>query len=87
MIDNQFYAPKLLNKLIIHYMGVLPLWCGIIFKKSKKKRDTNSHVENWFRILKNDVLVQTETKVKGNKTKLLNMMEFVIEVESTLQTR
>ena len=41
-------------------MGVLVLLCGIPFKNFPKKRDTNSHVVNWFRIFKNNILAQTE---------------------------
>ena len=68
-------------------MGVLPLWCGIPFSNFEKKRDTNSHVENWFRILKNNVLVETENKRKRFKSKLLDIPEFLLEVEKAIRVR
>ena len=40
-----------------------------------------------FAFKKNNVLVETESNVKRNKTKLLNMWEFVVEVVSTLKAR
>ena len=65
--DNIYYAPKLIKRLLVHYMGVLSLWCGIPFKNKPKKRDTNSHVDNWFRILKNNILMKPVIKVKEAK--------------------
>ena len=63
------------------------MWCGIPFKNCPKKRDTNSHVENWFRILKNIILSQTESESVRFKNKLLNIHEFVVEVEKSIRAR
>ena len=68
-------------------MGVLPLWCGIPFKNRPKKRDTNAHVENWFRIVKNNILVETTNKSKRSKNKLLKIEEFLLEVEKSIRAR
>ena len=68
-------------------MGVLPLWCGIPFHNLRIKRDTNSHVENWFRILKNNILVETENKRNRFKNKLLSIQEFLLEVEKSIRVR
>ena len=68
-------------------MGVLVLWCGIPFKNSPKKRDTNAHVENWFRILKNNILPEAERTIKRSKNKLLTIKEFVWEVEKSVRAR
>ena len=68
-------------------MGVLVLWCAIPFKNCPKKRDTNAHVENWFRILKNNILPETEKKNKRLKNKLLTIKEFVEEVEKSVRAR
>ncbi|CAF0975266.1 unnamed protein product [Brachionus calyciflorus] len=63
---NEFYCPSLVE-IIDNYMHILPLWTGICLTNLKYPkmspyyekeitRLTNNGVENWFKILKNDIL-------------------------------
>ncbi len=63
---NDFYCPGIINVLMSTYMGIFPLWSGILLGdlsryskesiKEIKTRETNCHVEQWFSIVKNHIL-------------------------------
>ena len=72
---NPFFAGSLIQTLLTTYMGILPLWSGICLRGVT--RETNSHVENWNRILKVGLL---ERKRK-------DLSDFVSDVGSTLESR
>ena len=42
------------NTFIKKYLALFSLWSGVHLVHMTKTRDTNSHIENWFRILKNN---------------------------------
>lgn len=47
---NALYAPAFLELFLKKYITYLPMWSGIL--KKIEKRHSNSHVENYWRILK-----------------------------------
>lgn len=60
---NEFYCTGIIDVLLNNYMGIFPLWSGILLgelsrffkegRKDRKTRETNCHVEQWFSIVKN----------------------------------
>ncbi|RXN22571.1 Ubiquitin-like-specific protease ESD4 [Labeo rohita] len=69
--ENLYYCPEVITFLLDNYMGVYPLWSGVLLGDLKryafdmaelpipehhKKRDTNCHVEQWFCIVKTSIL-------------------------------
>ncbi|KAI2645922.1 Pre-mRNA-processing ATP-dependent RNA helicase PRP5 [Labeo rohita] len=69
--ENLYYCPEVITFLLDNYMGVYPLWSGVLLGDLKryaydkaelpipehhKKRDTNYHVEQWFCIVKTSIL-------------------------------
>ncbi|KAL0199292.1 hypothetical protein M9458_007832, partial [Cirrhinus mrigala] len=69
--ENPYYCPEVITFLLDNYMGIYPLWSGLLLGDLKryaydkaelplpehhKKRDTNCHVEQWFCIVKTSIL-------------------------------
>lgn len=70
--ENPYYCPDIINVLLQDYMGIFPLWSGLMLGdlcryasdadpskggiSDMKTRLTNCHVENWFSITKNQIL-------------------------------
>jgi hypothetical protein len=53
--DNEYFRPDLMD-IIMKYMGYVPMWTGLFIYKEGLTRDTNAIAENWFRIVKHDIL-------------------------------
>ncbi len=60
-----------------YYMGIVPLWTGIILE-SGVKHDTTSTVENWFKIVRK--------KCSLKKTRM-TPADFIIEMRGTMKGR
>lgn len=62
--QNSFYCRNVIDCLLERFMFLLPLWAGIMLSTTTdgKTRNTNSVVEAWFKLLKNDCL-----RAKGNR--------------------
>ena len=78
--NNNYRAIQAMELLAKEYLPLFPLWSGVVFTLAGESitRDTNSPVENWFRILKHDVL--------GGKTKM-RIGKFVISLNRSLMGR
>ena len=63
--NNPYYNPKLFQ-LIVDQLYIMPLWTGVMIKRCQLKyryceqftRLTNNPVENWFKILKHNILLK-----------------------------
>ena len=91
---NPYYCPDILNVLLADYMGIFPLWSGLMLgdrcryasdaaqskhcEAAGKTRQTNCHVENWFSITKNQIL---------RKQRFLRPGTFVRKLHTSLQGR
>ncbi len=92
--DNAYKCEGIINLLTGHYLGLFPLWSSIFLgnmakyatdsKKppeptvEAKTRDTNSHVECWFGILKNSIL---------QRRRKMRPADFICRLHSSLQGR
>ncbi|XP_036420100.1 uncharacterized protein LOC118803722 [Colossoma macropomum] len=91
--DNPYFCPQILDVLFENYMCIYPLWSGILLgdlarygsdqtvsnlKQEIEQRDTNCHVEKWFDIVKNNILL---------KQKSLRPGEFVRKMHTSMQGR
>ena len=70
--ENPYYCPDIISVLLQDYMGIFPLWSGLMLgdrsryasdadpskvaTADTKTRLTNCHVENWFSITNNQIL-------------------------------
>ncbi len=77
--DNPYFCPGIITFLFDTYLAIFPLWSGLLLgdlsryesheedlvttKKQPKTRDTNCHIEKWFRIVKHSIM----EKGKQNK--------------------
>ena len=79
-VDNNYRAVKAMYMLLNDYLPLIPLWSGLLFPFTGEKitRDSNSAVENWFRIVKKDI-VQGKTK--------LRVGQFVLSLYKSLKGR
>ncbi|XP_045919921.1 uncharacterized protein LOC123979855 [Micropterus dolomieu] len=71
-IKNHYHCPGVIDVLLKNYMGILPLWSGLLLGDlsrhgkittcktdgSAKTRDTNCHVELWFGLVKHSILLK-----------------------------
>ena len=89
--NNNYHCPGIINVLLKTYMGIFPLWSGVLLadlsRHSKgsitrgtgcKTRETNCHVELWFRLVKHSILC---------KRKYLRPAEFVSKMFASVQGR
>jgi len=86
--NNEFYCPGIINFLMTNYMGIFPLWSGLLlgdlsrFSKERPKeiktRETNCHVEQWFSIVKNHIL---------HRKRFLWPADFITKMFNSLQGR
>ncbi|XP_024123814.2 uncharacterized protein LOC112143836 [Oryzias melastigma] len=88
--ENDLYCPKIIDMLMQNYMGIFPLWSGLLLggsaqhsahsttSEKERTRDTNCHVELWFGIVKNNILL---------KKRHFRPAEFVNKMYSSLQGR
>lgn len=53
---NKFYAPKLLEKILKHYIAYLPFWTIFVSRQQDPSatRNNNARVERYFCVMKND---------------------------------
>lgn len=49
--NNTYYNPNFSLLFLQHYIPYLPLWTSIVHK-----RESNAYVENWFGVVKNNIL-------------------------------
>ncbi|CAL8391526.1 unnamed protein product [Arctogadus glacialis] len=77
--DNLYYCPAIVRTLLDKYMSIYPLWSGLMLgdlsrqaprpnnpgTKEKETRDTNCHVEAWFGIVKNHILLKKKQMPPG----------------------
>lgn len=52
-VTNMYYAPQFVSYILRRFMAIAPLWTGLLIPGY---HDTNACVENWFRIVKQDIL-------------------------------
>ena len=90
--ENPYYCPGIVDVLFDNYLGIFPLWSGLLLGNLKryasdkeddnfdtcKTRDTNCHVERWFGIVKHSIL---------KKQKQLRPGTFVRKMFGSLQGR
>ncbi|XP_030590058.1 uncharacterized protein LOC115783395 [Archocentrus centrarchus] len=91
-IKNHYFCPGIIDVLLKNYMGIIPLWSGLLLgdltrhetpttgetNKTCKTRETNCHVELWFGLVKRNIL---------GKKKYLRPAEFISKMFSSLQGR
>lgn len=56
---NPYYCPGLLENLFHNYLGIFPLWSGLLLP-SESALETNCHVELWFNLVKNKNLQEEQ---------------------------
>ncbi|XP_073783766.1 uncharacterized protein isoform X3 [Danio rerio] len=91
--DNPYFCPGIITILFHTYLGIFPLWSGVLLAelrrneskeqdvvsdKLPKTRDTNCHVGNWFGIVKHSIL---------HKGKKLKPGTFIRKMHQSLQAR
>ncbi len=90
--ENAYFCPGILDVLFDTYLGIFPLWSGLLLGDLKryandkedysfvpsKTRDTNCHVERWFGIVKHSIL---------RKQRRLRPGTFVRQMYGSLQGR
>ncbi|XDV39447.1 hypothetical protein PO909_008694 [Leuciscus waleckii] len=86
--NNEFYCPGIINFLMSNYMGIFPLWSGMLLgdlsrfskesNKEIKTKETNCHVEQWFSIVKNHIL---------HRKRFLRPADFITKMFNSLQGR
>ena len=76
---NAYYSPQIFAK-IASYMYLFPLWSGIVIYllPQKIKKDSNSIVEGWMKIVKQDIL---------QKQRRLKIGRFVRKLHTSLKGR
>ena len=78
-IRNCFYCPNIfVSSFLKKYLALFSLWSGVHLADTAKTRDTNSNVENWFRLIKHHMF-----KVD----KRYRPKEFISKLYSELSTR
>lgn len=75
---NTHHCAAVIDVLLQTYMGIFPLWSGLLLGVLGKTRDTNCHVETWFGIVKHFIL---------QKRKHLRPAEFINKMFNSLQGR
>lgn len=79
---NPYFCPGILKILFDTYLAIFPLWSGLLLgdlsrhklheqdnltaNASQITRDTNCHIENWFRIVKHSIL-HSKKKLRPGK--------------------
>ncbi|KAF1371411.1 hypothetical protein PFLUV_G00278600, partial [Perca fluviatilis] len=91
--ENPYHCPEVINVLFRDYLGIFPLWSGVMLgdlamyatdAPSKEKaesactRQTNCHAENWFGIVKNNIL---------QKERFLRPGVFIQKLHASLRAR
>ncbi|KAG9260553.1 hypothetical protein AMEX_G256 [Astyanax mexicanus] len=92
--DNPYYCPGIIKILFDSYLGLFPMWSGLLLgnlkryssdekmnptaKHAVKTRDTNCHVERWFGIVKQSIL---------GKRKYIRPGAFIRKMHCSLQAR
>ncbi|XP_028988701.1 uncharacterized protein LOC114845072 isoform X2 [Betta splendens] len=91
-VKNQFFCSGIIEVLLESYMGIFPLWSGVLLgdlmrhrkvrsckiEAKGKTRETNCHVELWFGLVKHSIL---------QKRKFLRPAEFVSKMFASIQGR
>ena len=55
-IRNVYFCSNIFsNTFLKKYLALFSMWSGVHLVDMNKTRDTNSHIENWFRIIKNSI--------------------------------
>ena len=62
---NIFYCPAIFKFILDKYMPIFSLWSGVHMVDLNKTRDTNGHVENWFRVIKNSIFEPKRYRLKN----------------------
>lgn len=89
--ENLYFCPGVIDSLFANYMGIFPLWSGILLGSLSrysadsdlqqiptKTRETNCHVEMWFWLVKHNIL---------QKKKFLRPATFIHKMYGSLQGR
>ncbi|XP_038156924.1 uncharacterized protein LOC119793751 [Cyprinodon tularosa] len=90
--SNHYHCPGVIDVLLKTYMGIFPLWSGLLLGDLKrhsktemkltdqrlKTRNTNCHVELWFGLVKHSIL---------QKKRYLRPAEFVSKMYDSMQGR
>ena len=75
---NEYYVPAFVEYLLKEYMAYYPLWSAINLKQFNLTRDSNTAVENWFKIVKHYIF---EMKMKQKIARFMQKMESLIIVK------
>ncbi|XP_066585532.1 metacaspase-2-like [Prorops nasuta] len=75
LIKNPFFCDRFLKYLLSKILPYFPLWSAIIIKIFKIRRDSNAAVENWFKIVKNNIF---KKKLK------LSIVHFIEEMSTVI---
>ena len=86
---NPYFCPQVIQTLFKSYLGIFPLWSGVLLGdlsrhtetttcRSEESRDSNCHVEAWFGIVKQSIL-QHKRKLRP--------AQFVRQMHSSLRGR
>lgn len=76
--NNSFYSTEFILCLLDHILPFFPLWSSIVLKDFGLLRESNASVENWFKIVKKDVL---------DRNSNISAPRFVHKMESLLRPR
>lgn len=77
---NPYFCPAIVNSVVSHYMGIIPLWSGMLLGNLRRyavdvqeavqepfmTRDTDCHVKNWFGIVKQQIILKERRLRPGN---------------------
>lgn len=86
---NPFFNPKLTDYVLKEILAFYPIISGIMLKKLNLIRDSNCHVENWFKIVKRNIF---KSKLRNQVPRFIMIMEkllkprldaFLFSLEST----
>lgn len=53
---NRYYSPEFLDYMLEYLLPYFPLWSAFVLTKFNLARDSNASVENYFKIVKKDIL-------------------------------
>ena len=78
IVKNDLFCPEIFNFFLDRYLALFSMWSGVHEVHPVKNRDTNTYVENWFRIIKYNVF---------NENKRYNLKNFIEKLYLNLQGR
>ena len=64
VVKNDLFCPEIFKFFLDRYLALFSMWSGVHEVHPVKNRDTNTHVESWFRMIKIMFLIKKDTVLR-----------------------